>query len=315
MASAVVATAFGGPEVLAIVEVEVPEPRPGEVLIDVLAVGTNPVDYKSYSGGRAQDPGQFPMRIGREAAGSVRSVGEGAIGPSGPLRPGDAVIAFPAKGAYATELLVDASSVVPKPAMMPFEQASGLMLAGATATHAVVAAGVRPGDTVLVHGAAGGVGLMVAQLTVNAGARVIGTASESSKALVEEFGAEPVPYGPGLVDRIAAAAPEGVDAAIDTVGTDEAIDASIALVVDRRRIVTIAAFRRGFELGLKVLGGAPGADPGTDIRMAARLDLVRQVEAGKVRVLVSATHPLSEAASAHRELANGHTHGKIVLIP
>jgi NADPH:quinone reductase len=106
-----------------------------------------------------------------------------------------------------------------------------------------------------------------------------------------------------------------VDAAIDTVGTDEAIDVSLSLVADRSRIATIAAFRRGFELGLQVLGGAPGADPGTEVRSLARMELIKRVDAGTLSVKVSATYPLVEAADALRRLATGHTHGKIVLVP
>jgi NADPH:quinone reductase-like Zn-dependent oxidoreductase len=156
---------------------------------------------------------------------------------------------------------------------------------------------------------------MAVQLAVNAGARVIGTASQASHAYLRELGAEPVIYGDGLVERIRALVPGGVDAAIDAVGSDEAVDASVALVSDRKRIVTIAAFQRGLELGLKIIGAGPGGDPGTEIRAAARLELVRLAEAGKLQVRVAGTYPLSEAATAHRELAAGHTHGKIVLVP
>jgi NADPH2:quinone reductase len=124
-----------------------------------------------------------------------------------------------------------------------------------------------------------------------------------------------VVYGDGLADRIRALAPGGIDAAIDTVGTDEAIDTSVALVVDRNRIATLDGFKRGFELGLKVLGGAPGADPGTEIRAAARMQLVDQTTAGRLTVLVARTFPLADAAAAHTELARGHTNGKSVLVP
>jgi NADPH2:quinone reductase len=167
----------------------------------------------------------------------------------------------------------------------------------------------------VVHGAAGGVGLMAVQLAVAAGANVIGTASEGQHPYLRELGAVPVVYGEGLVERIRALAPNGVDAAIDAVGTDEAINTSLALVADGRRIVTMAAFERGFQHGIKVIGGAPGADAGVDIRNAARLELVRQAETGKLRVLIAGTYPLSDAAEAHRALASGHIHGKIILIP
>ena len=225
------------------------------------------------------------------------------------------MIAFRIAGAYADDVVVPASSVVPKPSALPFEQAGGLMLTGATAVHALTVTHVGTGDTVLIHGAAGGVGLMAVQLAADAGARVIGTASESGHALLREFGAEPVTYGAGLEGRIRALAHGGVDAAIDTAGGDEALDTSLALVPQRDRIVTIVASRRAFDSGIKVIGGAPGADPGTEIRAAARLELTRLAAEETLRVVVAAVYPLAEAAAAHRALAAGHTHGKIILVP
>jgi NADPH:quinone reductase len=133
--------------------------------------------------------------------------------------------------------------------------------------------------------------------------------------LLREFGAEPVTYGPGLEERIRVLAPGGADAAFDAVGGDEALDTSLAVVPDRDRIVTAVASPRAFDEGIKVIGGAPGADAGTGIRDEARLQLVRLAEGGKLRVVVAATYPLAEAAAAHRALATGHTHGKIILIP
>jgi NADPH:quinone reductase-like Zn-dependent oxidoreductase len=314
--TAVVATAFGGPDVLSLVETPIGPPAPGEVTIRVNAAGTNPIDYKLYSGAFGNDPTQLPMRLGLEASGVITAIGEGVPeGPAGPLRVGDEVIAFPIQGGYAAEITVPASSVVPKPSTLSFEQASGLMLAGTTAVHAITAAEVRSGETVVIHGASGGVGLAAVQLAIAAGARVIATASEGRHADLRELGAEPVTYGEGLLDRIRAMAPGGVDAAIDAVGTDEAIDTSVALVARRDRIVTIAAFGRGFDLGLKVLGILPGADPGTAIRDAARLELTRHADAGTLRVFLAAVHPLTEVAAVHRTLATGHTHGKIALVP
>jgi NADPH:quinone reductase len=315
MATAVVATAFGGPEVLSLTEVEAGPPGPGQVLIEARASGVNPVDYKVYSAETGGDPSKLPMRLGYEAAGVITAVGEGAEGPVGALHPGDEVIAYPVQGAYATELVARGSSVLPKPNTMSFEQASGLMLTGVTAFHALTRAKVGKGDTVLVHGAAGGVGLMAVQLAMDLGARVIGTAGAFGQAILRQFGVEPISYGEGLVDRVRAIAPDGVDAAIDTVGADEAVDTSIALVRDRSRVVSIAAFRRGPGLGITLIGNAPGADPGTEIRTAARLELVRLAEEGKLKVVVAGVYPLYEAAAAHRTLETGHTHGKIVLSP
>jgi NADPH:quinone reductase len=315
VAITVVATGYGGPEELTVVDEPVGDPGVDEVRVDVRAIGTNPIDVKVYSGEIGSDPAQLPIRVGREAAGVLSAVGYGAAGASGPLSVGDEVMLYPIDGAYAAQLLVPASSVVPKPPPLPFEEAAGLLLTGATAVQALRAVEVGGGDTVLVHGAAGGVGLMAVQLAVNVGARVIGTASQSSFDLVRGFGAEPVTYGDGLVERVRALAPDGVDAAIDTVGTDEAIDTSLALVADRGRITTSAGFRRGSELGLKVLRAIPGADSGAEIRSAARFELAALAGEGKIRVHVAATYPLAQAAEAHRQLSSGHTHGKIILIP
>jgi NADPH:quinone reductase-like Zn-dependent oxidoreductase len=315
MSEAVVAGAYGGPEVLSVIDVAVPEPGPGQVRIAVRAAGVNPVDYKLYSGSFGTDPANLPMRLGAEAAGVVTAVGAGASGPEGPIEVGDEVIAYRAPGAYATDLVVPAASVVPKPASLSWEQAGGLMVTGATAVHVLEAIGLRSDETMLIHGAAGGVGLMAVQLAVARGATVLGTASPAKHGLLRDLGAIPIAYGPGLVDRVRAAAPQGVDAAADLVGTDEAVDVSVELVADRSRIASIAAFARGARFGVKLLGGGPGADPGTEIRAAARLQLTEAAAAGRLRVLVVASYPLREASAAHRQIMTGHTTGKIVLVP
>jgi NADPH:quinone reductase len=312
MARVVVATTLGGPEVLSIVNQDVGTPGPDEVRIAVRAAGINPVDWKRY-GGAMGPPPTLPMRIGFEAAGVVVEAGEDAVGPAGPVSVGDEVIAFRIDGAYADEVVVAASAVVPKPAAMSWEQAGGLMLAGATAVHALTSTAVTAGDTVLVHAAAGGVGLMAVQVALARGAHVIGTASERNHAYLRDLGAQPTTYGAGLAERVRALAPDGVDAAVDCVGTDEAVDVSLELVADRGRIASIAAFARGAEVGIKLLGGGPGADPGTAVRNAARLQLTRLVEQGRLEVLARA-FPLDQVAEAHREGQAGHVTGKLVLV-
>jgi NADPH:quinone reductase-like Zn-dependent oxidoreductase len=229
------------------------------------------------------------------------------------IRVGDEVIAFRAPGAYAQELVVNAQALTPKPPSLPWEQAAGLLLTGTTATHALVAADLGAGETVLVHGAAGGVGLMAVQLARARRSTVVATASARNHDLLRELGAVPVAYGPGLADRVRAAAPDGVDAALDLVGTDEAVDVSLELVANRRRIVSIAAFARGQRDGITLIGGGPGADPGTEIRDAARAQLAEAAGSGDLRVFVHATFPLADAADAHRELMTGHVTGKIIL--
>ncbi len=310
MASVVIAAAYGGPEVLAVTDEPTPDPGPGEARIAVRAAGVNPVDYKSYSGRFSSDPAALPIRLGFEAAGTVTQVGARA-----PVGIGDDVIAYRIAGGYATELVAPMSTLVPKPASLGWPEAAGLLLTGVTAWHCLVATGVSAGDTVLINGGAGGVGLMATQLAADRGATVIATASPARHELLRELGARPVAYGPGLAERVRSAAPDGVTAALDLVGTDEAVDTSLELVADKARIATIAAFGRAGQAGIKALGGGPGADPGTDIRTAARPELARLAGEGRLRVIVAATYPLTEAAAAHRAIMTGHTSGKIALIP
>jgi NADPH:quinone reductase len=310
----VVATAIGGPEVLELVDEPEREPGPGEVLLEVRAAGVNPVDFKRYGGSYGAPP-EFPMRLGFEAAGIVRSVGPDAIGPRGPVAVGDEVIAYRIDGAYAERVVVPAAAVVPKPSDLQWDAASGLMLTGVTAIHALTVVEVYAGDTVLFHGAAGGVGIAAIQIAVARGARVIGTASEANHAFLRSLGAEPITYGSGLLERVRAAAPEGIDAAIDGVGTPEALAVSQELVKDPRRFATIVGTKAAFDAGVKVLGGAPGADPGNDIRSAARLELVDRVAQGTLEVVVAGTYPLADVAAAHREVKAGHVRGKIALVP
>ncbi len=314
MTSYVVATGFGGPEVLSVRDEELGEPGPGQVLVAVRAAGVNPVDYKLFSGMFGEDASLLPMRVGFEASGVVVAVGDGARGPGGDVVAGDEVIVYRHEGACAERLLVDASVVIPKPAAMTHEQAAGLMLTGTTAIHLLEATGVEHGDTVLVHGASGGVGLMVVQIAKARGAHVIGTASAANHEVLQGYGVTPVEYGDDL-ERDVRELSEEVTVALDCVGTDEAVDVSLALVADRGRIATIAAFGRAPEVGIKALGGGPGADPGTEIRDRARLELVSLVEEGQLEVTVDATFALADVADAHRQVQGGHTHGKVVLLP
>lgn len=308
MSAVVVATDFGGPEVLSVIDQPVPEPGPGEVVVAVRTVGVNPIDYKAYSGAYGADPSQLPRRVGSEAAGTISAVGPDVTG----FAVGDDVIAFRAPGAYAEHVLVPVAELTAKPGEVPWEAAAGLLLTGTTAVHALAAADVGPGETVLVHGGAGGVGLMTVQLALARRAKVVATASPANHDLLRSFGATPVAYGPGLADRVRAAAPDGVDAATDLIGTDEAIDVSLELVALRSRIVSIAAFGRGAD-GIRLIGGGPGADPGDDIRRAARATLVEAVEDGALQVVIDSTYPLGRAADAHRHLMAGHVTGKLIL--
>lgn len=306
----VVARSYGGPEVLELVGVRLPNPRSGQVLIDVRAAGTNPLDYKLYSGYMGNDPAALPMPLGLEVSGVIAAAAPGATGFTGPLNVGDEVIAVAVRGGYAEQVIAQGATVGYKPANLSFAQAAGVLVAGATAWHLLTATRVATGDTVLVHGGAGGVGLIAVQLARACGAKVIATASPGSHDVLRGYGAVPVEYGPGLADRVRAIGP--VDVALDLVGTNEALDTSVALVADRGRIATIAGFSRADELGIL---GLSGADGGAEIRAASWPQLLKLAADGKLAIRVDKVFPLEAAADAHRYLQAGHTHGKVVLVP
>jgi NADPH:quinone reductase-like Zn-dependent oxidoreductase len=301
---------FGGPEQLALTEVPTPEPGAGEVRVSVRAIGVNPIDWKFYSGRMGTDPAILGA-MGLEVSGVVAAVGDGVTGWS----TGDEVIVPGVPGsAYADDVLAPADGLLAKPAGLSFEQAAAVTLVGGTAAHAVEAARVSEGDTVLVHGGAGGVGGLTVQLARRRGARVLATGAERNDAYLRELGAEPVRYGDGLQDRVRALAPDGVKAVVDTVGTDEAVDASLALVEDPARVVSIAAFGRGSD-GITLIGNGPGADPGTELRTRARAEVAQLLADGELTLSIERTYPLEETAQAHRDSQAGHTRGKLVVVP
>ncbi len=281
------------------------------MVVDVRAAGVNPADRKSYDGTFGTDPAALPKRLGSEVAGIVSAVGSDVER----LAVGDEVIAYRVTGGYADQVLAGAADVFLRPRALTVEQAAGLLLTGATAAHLLHATSVAAGDTVLLHGASGGVGSAVVQLLVERGARVIGTAGRGRQDDVRALGGEPVPYGDGLLERVRDLAPDGVDVALDTVGTDEAVDVSLALVADRDRIATVAAFARAPGLGIRLLGGGPGADPGTQVRSAARAALVALADEGRLTVRVDRTFALDDVRAAHAHLASGTARGKVVLVP
>lgn len=308
MTRAVVATGYGGPEMLRLVDVDPGVMGPYDVLLEVRAAGVNPADWKAYSGAWTTDRLKLPMRLGHEAAGVVLAHGREVTG----IAAGDEVIAYPTTGAYAEQLVIPATSVLPKPRAMSWEKAAGLMVAGVTAVHALTATHVGAGDTVLVHGASGGVGAMLVQLAHCRGARVIGTASPANHAYLTDLGATPVAYGPGLTERVRALGT--ITAAVDAAGTAEALETSVALA-PKGRVATLAGHGLGARLGVQLLGGGEGSDPGTEIRMAARSKLLAVWELGKLDVRIGATYHLADAARAHRAGIDGHVTGKIVLLP
>ncbi len=313
IARRVIAPQFGGPEVLRVVEEEVPQPGPGQVRIEVRAAGVNPADYKGFSGRMNRDPGTLPIRPGYEVAGVVAELGADTELASGGGAVGDEVIAYRVSGGYASMLTVPAKDVFAKPAALDFPAAANLLLVGATAAEMLHVVEVKKGETILVHGASGAVGVSVLQQARHLGVRAIGTASERNFDLVWRFGGEPVAYGDGLRERVAELAPDGIDAALDCVGTDEAVDVSLALVPSKERIVTIAAFARAQGEGFKVIGG--GMPASAAFREAVRQHLIDLAASGDLVVPIARTYPLDQAAAALSFLAEGHPGGKLALVP
>ncbi|MEU2348366.1 NADP-dependent oxidoreductase [Modestobacter sp. NPDC049651] len=311
MAQRWVATDFGGLDVFEFQQYEVPPPGPGEVTIAVTAAGMNPADAKHVA--RPGDREQLPLPIGYEVAGRITALGPDTQIGSGAAEVGDEVLAFRISGGYATEVTVPASAVFARPPALAPEEAANLLLAGTTAAEMLSVTGVGRGDTVLLHGASGAVGVSVLQQAALLGARVIGTAGERSADVVRRFGGEPVRYGDGLADRVRELAPDGVQAALDAVGTDEAVDVSLELVADRQRIVSIAAFERAQAEGYRVIGGTMPASKA--FRDEARARLIGLAAEGQLVVPVARTFPLADAREALELLQTGHPGGKLALIP
>lgn len=302
---AVVFTEFGGPEVLRLADVPAPHAGPGRVRVRVRAAGVLPFDTGLRSGRfpPAMTPGlpDEPVVPGNEFAGDVDEVGEGVAG----FAIGDPVLGFTTTGAYAEYVVVPADQLAARPPAMPWDAAAALPANGQGAHTALRHIRVRAGDVVLIHAAAGGFGSIAVQLAQAWGAKtVIGTAAEANHDYLRGLGAVPVAYGPGLVDRVRALAPRGVDAAIDAAGP-EALRACVELVGDRARIVTMTSPGLGRELGLPERSGTRS---GALLAESAKL-----WEKRAFTVHVRAAYPLDRAADAHRDVGTGHGRGKVVL--
>ncbi|KNB49671.1 NADP-dependent oxidoreductase [Streptomyces caatingaensis] len=299
--------AYGGPEVLEYGEVPEPPVGPDSVLVRVRAAAVNPVDWKAQAGYLdGMIAPVFPVVPGWDVAGTVERLG--ADTPE--LAVGDEVIGyvredFLSRGTYAEYVAAPVRTLARKPRNLTFEQAAGLPLAGLTAYQALRAARLRHGETVLVHGAAGGVGSMAVQLARNAGARVVGTASERNHAYLRSLGAEPITYGEGLVDRFRALAPEGANVVLDLVGGG-VVTTSSHLTVPDARLVSIAD-PSVTELGGRLLWVRPDA--------ADLTALTHLAERGRLCVEVAEVFPLERAGEAQRRSAEGHTRGKIIIVP
>jgi NADPH:quinone reductase-like Zn-dependent oxidoreductase len=298
---AIAFSSFGPPDVLQFTDLPDPQAGAGKVRIRVKAAGVQPFDAGVRTGWNP--PGmtiRFPQVPGNEYAGVIDQLGDGVTD----WDVGDEVLGFGTLNSYAELLATPADQIVKKPAGMPWEVAGGFT-AGAQTSHLTLSAiGVGPGDTVLIHAAAGTVGTVAVQLAQVWGATVIGTASEVNHNYLRRLGATPVSYGPGLVERVRALAPQGIDAVLDAAG-GAAVQASIDLVEDRSRIITIVAVDQREPLGLATIHGQRSAE-----RLGEMVDLWTQ---GKLQIHVRRIYPLEQAADAHREIETRHGRGKIVL--
>jgi len=306
MAKAVRFDSYGGSEVLYLADVPIPHPPEGEVLVSVRAAGLNPGEASIRQGYLdARFPATFPSGEGSDLAGVVTEVGPGVTS----FDVGDEVLGWTDRRAsHAEYVLVPEDHLVVKPEGLAWEVAGGLFVAGTTAFAAVRAVCAGADDTVAVSAAAGGVGSIVVQLLRIRGATVIGIASEANHAWLESLGATAVSYGEGLADRIRAAAPNGLDAFIDTFG-EEYVHLAVELGVDPSRIETIIAFEAAGAVGAKADGSATAATTEVLAELAAL------AAGGRIVVPIAATYPLEQVREAYGVLERRHTRGKIVLVP
>jgi NADPH:quinone reductase-like Zn-dependent oxidoreductase len=298
---------YGGIDVLRVDEVPVPEPGPGQVRVRVRAAGINPGEAKIRDGSlHSMWPATFPSGQGTDFAGVVEQVGDGVSG----VAPGDEVIGYvDTRSSQAEQVVAEAANVVPKPEAVPWEVAGALPVAGFTAWAGVRAVGAHHGDTLVVPGAAGGVGAIAVQLAKRDGATVVGLAGEANHDWLRGHGVVPVTYGEqGLADRIRAVAPK-VDAFFDTFGGDYVELALNQLGVAPDRVDTIVRFDAVEKYGIKAEGNAAGASAATLSQLAGL------VAAGELEIPIAATYPLAQVRDAYERLATGHIRGKIVLVP
>ncbi|MEC0177669.1 NADP-dependent oxidoreductase [Paenibacillus favisporus] len=295
---------LGPPDVLQLTELPVPSAGPGTARVRVKTAGVMPIDAKVRSGSVPYAQSHpFPIIPGNEFAGIIDEVGDGVS----EFARGDEVIGFTMFGGYAEYVVVSSDQLVRKPAGMPWETAGGFTGNGQGAHMALEAIRIQPGDTVLIHGAAGGLGTFAVQLALAWGAgRVIGTASDANQDHLQRLGAIPLAYGDGLAARVRAIAPAGVDAALHAGGGDDlALQASVDLVQDLSRIAAMVPSVRAQTLGIRQLTGTRSKE-----RLA---ELVRIYNEGKVDIHIRKVLPLDQAREAHREIESGHGRGKIVL--
>lgn len=297
---------YGPIDVLDVVEVPRPVPNAGQLLVAVKAAGINPGEAKIRDGSLHERwPATFPSGQGSDLAGVVAEVGDGVSD----FAVGDEVIGFTDERASQAELVVVAAeNAARRPPSVPWEVAGSLKVAGTTARAAVDAVALKSGDTVMVAGAAGGVGSLAVQLARLQGAKVIGVASERQHEWLRSHGIIPVAYGDSVQERIREAADGDVDAVIDTAGSGY-VKLALDLDVVPERIDTIVDFPAAQQYGVKAVGGA-------EVSSGQTLgELAQLIADGKLEVPIAHVYPLDQVRDAYRELEQGHVRGKIVLTP
>lgn len=297
---------YGGVDVLDVMQVDRPRPGAGDVLVRVKAAGINPGEAKIREG-LLHDrwPATFPSGQGSDLAGIVEEIGEGVTG----FAVGDAVIGFTnSRGSQAEYVVVRAVDLTHRPDGVSWEAAGSLFVAGTTAYAAVRAVSVGDGDTLVVSGAAGGVGSIVVQLAKNSGARVIGLAGEANHQWLAKHGAIPIRYGDGVAERIKEVSGGHLDAFIDTHGGNY-VELALDLGIRPDRIDTIVDFRAAGKYGVKNEGNAAAGNADVLAKLATL------VSEGRLEIPIARVYSLSEVRDAYRELERGHTRGKIVLTP
>jgi NADPH:quinone reductase-like Zn-dependent oxidoreductase len=306
MPKAVRYDSYGGLDVLYLADVPRPVPGPGQALIEVKAAGINPGESKIRNGDlRDRWPSTFPSGQGSDLAGIVAELAAGVDGFS----VGDEVIGWvDTRSSQAEFVAVDAENLTRRPSEVSWEEAGGLFVVGTTAYAAVRAVAATANDTIVVSGAAGGVGSLAVQLARLAGARVIGLASVVNHEWLADHGVIGVAYGDGVAERILAAADGKVDAFIDTVGGDY-VELALSLGLAPERIDTVANFAAVAKYGVKADGNAAGASA------AVLAELAGLVDTDQLELTIAATYPLADVRAAYAEIERGHTRGKIVLIP
>jgi NADPH:quinone reductase-like Zn-dependent oxidoreductase len=296
---------FGSRDYLRVVDKPKPWPGPGQILVRVMAAGLNLIDCKVYRDEAAA--GRFgvtvPSGIGQEFSGFVEELGEGVTG----FHVGEAVFGSAPFSAIADFTVAAEAAVFHKPDALTFEVAGGLTVAGRTAMASVASLGLNENDTVLVSAAAGGVGVLAAQLAVRAGATVIGTASEHNHDYLETLGLIPVEYGDGLVERVREVLDDGdrVTAVLDNHGSDT-IEAAIELGVPVDRINTIAAYGPAAK-GAAAVGGSSATSGDLD-------EIARLLAENELVLPIDSIFPIERAGEAFGRLENGHLRGKIVIV-